>query len=175
MTAKEKQVVVGGSLILAAMVLVQFVVRPINKQIATAQAVVADSDDTLKELRGLSEQCLQLKADLDAIHERIVRQKGDVGALSALEAVEKECGLMQSNVSFMKPEPPVVMDGYAQAKITIRLESISESQMRQLLQRIQSAELPMGVRSLELRTSRKTAGLLDATIEVVSVTAAGRG
>jgi hypothetical protein len=33
----------------------------------------------------------------------------------------------------------------------------------------------MGVRSLELRNSRKSANLLDATLEVVSVTPAGKG
>ena len=109
------------------------------------------------------------------MHERIARQKGDAGALSVLEAMEKECGLTQRNVPYMKPEPAIVADGYAQARITIRLEGISEGQMKQLLKRIQSADLPMGVRSLELRSSRKTPGLLDATIEVVSVTPAGKG
>jgi hypothetical protein len=89
--------------------------------------------------------------------------------------MEKECGLTQRNVPYMKPEPAVVADGYAQARITIRLEGISEDQMKQLLKRIQSADLPMGVRSLELRTSRKTPNLLDATIEVISVTPAGKG
>ena len=94
---------------------------------------------------------------------------------TVLEAMEKECGLTQRNVPYMRPEPPNVADGYAQTKITLRLEGISEDQMKQVLKRIQSADLPMGVRSLELRTSRKTPGLLDATIEVVSVTPAGKG
>ena len=175
MSPKEKQVAVGGFLILAALVLIQFVLRPMSREIKRTQNLVADSDDTLRELRALSRECLALKGDLDRVHERVAAQKGDVGALSVLETMEKDCGLKQSNVSYMKPEPAVVAEGYAQARITIRLESVSESQMRQLLKRIQSADLPMGVRSLELRNSRKTPGLLDVTIEVISVTAAGKG
>jgi hypothetical protein len=175
MSPREKQVAVGGFLVLAAMALIQFVIHPMNREIARTQAIVAGGDQALHDLRGLSEGYLQLKGDLDRVRERIAKQKGDAGALSVLEGMEKECGLMQSNVSYMKPEPAVVADGYAQAKITIRLESISEGQMKQLLKRIQSADLPMGVRSLELRTSRKTPGMLDATIEVVSVTPAGKG
>ncbi len=175
MSPKEKQVAVGGFLVLSAFVLVQFVILPMNKEIEREQAAVADSDEALQELRGLSAECLRVKGDLDGVHEKIARQKGDAGALSVLEAMEKECGLAQRNVSYMKPEPATVEDGYAQTRITIRLEAISETQMRQFLKRVQSADLPMGARSLELRNSRKTPGLLDATIEVVSVTAAGKG
>jgi hypothetical protein len=175
MSSKEKQVAVGGCLVLAALVLVQFVIRPTNKEIARAQARVADSDKALGDLRPLSAECLRLKSELDPVHARIAAQKPDAGALSVLEAMEKECGLTQRNVPYMRPEPPNVADGYAQTKITLRLEGISEDQMKQVLKRIQSADLPMGVRSLELRTSRKTPGLLDATIEVVSVTPAGKG
>jgi hypothetical protein len=175
MSPKEKQVAIGGFLVLAAFVLVQFVIRPLNKEIQRAQAAVADSDEALQELRALSAECLRVKGDLDRVHEKIARQKGDAGALSVLEAMEKECGLVQRNVPYMKPEPPTVEGGYAQTRITIRLEAISETQMKQLLKRVQSADLPMGVRSLELRNSRKTPGLLDATVEVVSVTPAGKG
>ena len=175
MSPKEKQAVAGGILVLAALVLIQFVIRPTNREIARAQANVADSDKALQDLRVLSAECLLLKGDLDRVHERIARQKGDVGALSVLEAMENECGLTQRNVSYMKPEQPAVADGYAQTKITIRLEGISEEQMKQLLKRIQSADLPMSVRSLEVTTSQKTPTLLDATIEVVSVTPAGKG
>ena len=38
MSPKEKQVAVGGFLVLAALVLVQFVIRPMNREIARAQA-----------------------------------------------------------------------------------------------------------------------------------------
>jgi hypothetical protein len=175
MSPKEKQVAVGGFLLLAALVLVQFVIRPTNKKIASAQAGVADGDKALQDLRALGAECLLRKGEMDQVHERIARAKGDAEPLSVLEAMEKECGLTHGNVRSMTPEQPIPADGYTQTKITIRLEGISEEQMKQFLKCVQSADLPMGVRSLELRTSRKTPRLLDATIEVVSVTPAGKG
>jgi hypothetical protein len=174
MSSREKQVAAGGFLLLVALVLVQFVIRPTNAKIERARTQVADSDKALQELRLLSADCLRLKGDLEKVHERVARRKPDAEPLSLLETMEKDCGLTRANVRSMTPEPPIPVEGYAQTRITIRLESISEDQMKKLVNRIQSAELPMGVRSLDLKTSRKAAPLLDAVIEVVSVTPAAK-
>jgi hypothetical protein len=172
MSPKEKQAAFGGFLLLIALALVQFVIRPTNRNIEKAQALVADSNNALRDLRAVSADCLLLTAELDKVHERVARQKPDAEPLSVLEGMEKECGVTRAT---MTPEPAIVTGRYAQTKITIRLEGISEDQMKKLVNRIQSADLPMGVRSLELKTSRKSASLLDAMIEVVSVAPAGKG
>jgi len=172
MKTREKQAVTGGLLLLAMLAVYTFMIRRMERGIRDNEAAIETSDQALTELAAKSEDYHRLRAALDRVHERVSRHTAGVGAVSALEGIEKECGLSRG-VS-MTPEGTTVSGNYAQTKVTIGLEGITLDQALAFLQRIETADVPMGVRSLMLKRNARNATLLDATIEVVSVAQTGK-
>ena len=171
MNPKEKAVAIAGSLLLAAMVMIQFVVRPMADRLDRDRRAVVEGEKDLQTLRARSEEYLQLKAEMDGAREKIARHKGGAGALSVLEGIEKECGFSR-NVA-MHSDPPAVVGAYSQTRVTIQLEGVTADQVIGFLMKVQSADAPLGVRSLKLTAAPKTPAAWNAVIEVMSVAPAG--
>jgi hypothetical protein len=154
MNRKEKAVVIGGSVLLAAILMIQFVIRPMADRMERDRRAVVEGERDLAKLRALGEEYLQLKAEMDGVREKIARHKGGAGALSILEGIEKECGFSH-NVT-MHSDPPALVGAYSQTKVTIQLEGVTADQAAGFLMKIQSADAPLGVRSLKLTAPPQT-------------------
>jgi hypothetical protein len=165
---KERQAVVLGVAVLAALVAAQFVLRPTLRRIETLERSVHAGEKALAQLRVRVEEHVRLKTDLAALRARLTEDKGGPGPLTLLETYEKEAGL-QRNVAYMKTDKTPLLTPYVQTRVAVRLEGVSLDQTVALLQRIDAAPVPLGLRSLHLRASAKDPKSLDVVMEVVSV------
>jgi hypothetical protein len=69
----------------------------------------------------------------------------------------------------MKPSTMTVKDVYEQITVEIKLQSITLDQLIQFLSKIESSELTIGIRTLEIKRGLQDSGLLDTTIQLVSL------
>ena len=149
-------------------VIFQVFARPAISRVGTLTRVVSDKRQLLSELRAKSEQYKTISRKLEKIRLEMGRQPEERKILSFVERIQKESGLMKK-VVYMKPSTMVVNDVYEQITIEIKLQSITLDQLIRFLLKIESSELTLGIRSLEIKRGVRESGLLDTTIQLVSL------
>lgn len=165
---KERQVVIVGAAILAAVVVGQFVLRPLAQRIESLERSVSSGEKALEQLRARVAEHARLKGELAALRTRIAEDKSGPGPLTLLDNYEKELSL-QRNVAYMRTDKTPLLAPYVQTRVAVRLESVSLDQAVNLMVRVENSPTPLGIRSINLRTATKDPKLLDVVMEVVSV------
>ena len=168
LTQREKQFIAAGAVLLGLIVIFQLFARPAISRVSTLRRVVSDKRQLLSELRAKSEQYKTISRKLEKIRLEMGRQPEERKILSFVERIQKESGLMKK-VVYMKPSTMVVNDVYEQITIEIKLQSITLDQLIRFLLKIESSELTLGIRSLEIKRGVRESGLLDTTIQLVSL------
>ncbi len=153
-------------------VIFQVFARPAISRVGTLTRVVSDKRQLLSELRAKSEQYKTISRELEKIRLEMGRQPEERKILSFVERVQKDSGLMQK-VVYMKPSTMTVDDVYEQITIEIKLQSITLDQLIQFLLKIESSELTIGIRTLEIKRGVRDSGLLDTTVQLVSLSSIG--
>ncbi|MHC4536104.1 MAG: type II secretion system protein GspM [Planctomycetota bacterium] len=172
LTQREKQTVAAGAVLFGLIVAFQVFVRPAIDQVRTLRRVVSDKQQLLGELRAKSEQYKAVSRELEKIRLELERKPEERKILSFVERIQKDSGLMQ-NVVYMKPSVMTVKDVYEQKTIEIKLQSITLDQLIQFLLKIESSEFTIGIRTLEIKRGLRGSGLLDTTIQLVSLSLIG--
>jgi len=172
LTQREKQTIVAGAVLFGLIVAFQVFVRPAIGRLRTLRRVVSDKQQLLGELRAKSEQYNTISGELERMRLEMGRQPEERKILSFVERIQKDSGLIQ-NVVYMKPSAMTVKDVYEQKTIEIKLQSITLDQLIQFLLKIESSEFTVGFRTLEIKRSLRDSGLLDTTIQLVSLSSIG--
>jgi hypothetical protein len=72
-------------------------------------------------------------------------------------------------VVYMKPSTMIVNDIYERITIEIKLQSITLDQLIQFLLKIESSELTIGFKRLDIKRGVLYSNLLDTTVQLVSL------
>ena len=172
LTQREKQTIAAGAVLFGLIIVFQVFIRPAISRIRTLRRVVSDKQKLLGELRAKSEQYEAVSIELEKIQSEMERKPEERKILSFVERIQKDSGLMQK-VVYMKPSTMTVKDVYEQKTIEIKLQSITLDQLIQFLLKIESSELTIGIRTLEIKRGLRDSGLLDTTIQLVSLSSIG--
>ncbi len=172
LTQREKQTIAAGAVLFGLIVAFQVFVRPAIGRLRTLRRVVSDKQQVLGELRAKSEQYKAVSRELEKIRLEMERQPEERKILSFVERIQKDSGLMQK-VVYMKPSTMTVKDIYEQKTIEIKLQSITLDQLIRFLLKIESSELTIGIRALEIKRGLLDSRLLDTTIQLVSLSSIG--
>lgn len=172
LTKREKLVVLGGIGAVALVMAIQFVVHPRIEHITTLRRVVADKTEVLAQMQAKRLEYQGLKAEIGRLHDRIDQQQEGHRVLSAIEGVRKACGL-PDNVLSLKPATAPIGTQYTQTTVEMRLERVSLAQLTNFLSELESLSLAGGVRGLDIRTTDRNVGSLQAVIQLAVVLPAG--
>lgn len=173
LTKREKQIIAAGAVLLMLIVAFHFFVRPAIRRVRTLRRVLSDKRQVLGELRAKSQEYNAISRELEKIRLEMGRQPEERKILSYVERVQKDCGLMQKALS-MKPSTMMVNDVYEETTIEIKLQSITLEQLIQFLLKIESSELTIGIRTLDIKRGVRDSRLLDTTVKLVSLSPIGR-
>lgn len=168
LTRREKTFVVGGISFLAALLVLQFVMRPAMERMSTLRRVVAAKRQTLAELRAKSFEYRQLKTEVDRLRYVIEQQDQGPRILSAVERIRQTSGL-SDNVLSLKPITVAMDEQYQETVVEIRLESVTMAQLVQFLSELESVEFAGGIKSLEVRHADRDRGGLRVIVQVAAV------
>ncbi len=171
-TQREKQFISAGAVIFGLIVIFQVFVRPAISKVKTLTRVVSDKQQLLGELRTKSEQYKTISKELEKIRLEMGRQPEERKILSFVERIQKDSGLMQK-VVYMKPSTMTINDLYERITVELKLQSITLDQLIQFLLKIESSELTIGIRTLEIKRGVLDSDLLDTTVQLVSLSTIG--
>jgi len=168
LTQREKQFAIGGTVLLGLFVAFQVFVRPALSRVRMLRAVVAEKRETLNKLHTKSEEYNALRSQLEQVRQTIEDQQRDRQILSFIERVQKDCGLMQK-VVYMTPSTTAISDLYERTTVEVKFGAVTLDQIIQFLLKIESSELLVGVRSLDIKCGIQNPALLDVVIQVANV------
>ena len=115
-------------------------------------------------VRTLRDQFDAVNGRLGAVEERIQgAPQGEI--FTTLEQLAKES---QVRVDAMEPRSAPASEGYRETKVQLTLKGQTLAQVVRYLHRIESAEQPLSIKSLRIRTRADKPELLDVTFTVSS-------
>ena len=153
---------------MALIVTFQVFVRPAVSKVNRLRDLVSDKQIILSELRTNSERYKVISKELEKIRLETSRQPEERKILSFVERVHKDSGLMQK-VVYMKPSTMTINDVYEEVIIEIKLQNVTLDQLIQFLLKIESSELTIGIRMLDIKRGVRDSTLLDTTVQLVSL------
>lgn len=168
LTKREKQLVIAVTIFLGLIVAFQIFIRPALSRVWTLRRVVAEEREILGMLQTKSRQFKALQSQLEQIHQGIAHQQEKRQILSFIERLQKDCGLVQK-VVYMKPTTTAISDMYEETNVEVKFGAVSLDQLIQFLLKIESSELLVRVRALDIRGRVQNPELLDVVIQVASL------
>jgi len=172
LTKREKQIIAAGAVLLVLIVVYWIFIKPAIGRVRTLRRVLSDKRQVLGELLAKSQEYNAISRELEKIRLEMGRQPEGRKILSSVERIQKDCGLMQKVVD-MKLSTMKVNDVYEETTIEIKLQSITLEQLIQFLLKIESSELTIGIRTLDIKRGVRDSSLLDTIVQLVSLSPIG--
>jgi hypothetical protein len=161
----RERVLVGGAAAVTVLLLLWLVATMIGDRRQTLQAQIASSERDLKEMVGLRDRYLRLRAERDAVQRRLATGGADFSLFSHLEGVSREA-LAPDRVSAMNPSTRSVSDDLQEEDVEMRLSGVSLRDMVGLLYRVEKSDTPLLVSRLQMKKRYDQPYVFDATLVV---------
>ena len=168
LTQREKIVIIGGVVFLGLIIAFQIIAKPALHRVSMLKRVITEKQEKLDELHAKSREYNILQSQLDRIRLIIERQQKGRQVLSTVERIQKNCGLMQK-VVYMTPSISPISDKYEKTNVEIKFGAVTLDQIIQFLLRIESSEQLIGINSVDIKHGLQNPSLLDAVIQVTSL------
>ena len=168
LTQREKKFVIGGVVFLGLIIALQIFVQPTLHRIGTLRRLVTQEQETLDDLRAKSKEYNALRSQLEQMRLAINRQQKGRQMLSLFERLQKDCR-MTRKVIYITPTTTAISDVYEKTNVEVKFGAVTLDQIIQFLLKIESSQLVVGVRSLEVKCGAQNPALLDAVIQVADL------
>ena len=165
LTLREKKFALGLGVFIAGWALFAAVVKPAAQRIQTLNRVIPEKQTQLMELRAKTSQYLMLHSRLEALQTTMSSRDRDFKLLTFLESLIAECGLPEKAVKMRQYATQPDSEHY-ETIVELTLEGLTLEQLVGLLSRVDSNQLPAGVRNLHITKNPTGTGLLDSVVEI---------
>ena len=174
LATRERMLVGAAGSVLGVMLIVFGLVLPVLAATDRASASAEDAEQQLAMMHRMRRDWDGLHARLDSVEERIQASRQGQNLLTLLEALARQAGVQPSS---MEKRQSSESEQYEETKIEVTLKSVTLKQAIDYLSSIESAEQPLSVKSLRIKsrpTRTRGAGgedageLLDVTFSVSS-------
>jgi hypothetical protein len=167
-TQREKLIVLAGVVLLGLLAAIQIFVRPALERIRTLERIAAEKQKNLSDLKTQSKEYNDLKNRLEKLRLAIATGQKDKKILSFVEGIQRQYGLMQKVVS-ITPTTTAINDIYEKTYVEVKYGAVTLEQIVRLLSKIEFADMPLGIRTIEIKRNIQNAVLLDMTVQLVGI------
>lgn len=157
--------IVGGVFVFGTLLYIGLI-APYQEAIARLDQQITGRQRQLREVQSLQQEYRQLQRQVSAQEGRMARRP-DFSLFAFVEEISLREGAKEKLV-YVRPKEGVSQEGWQQEGVEIRLEKIALNQLVQLLYQVVSADYPVQIKNLRIRTRFDDRSLLDASIELAS-------
>jgi hypothetical protein len=165
LTHRERWLVVGPIVLVAAWALFVFGIRPAAERIETLNRVISEKQRELGELRTKSAQYLAMRARLDDYKRKAASEEKGFELLSFLESINDQLHLKEK-VAAMKQEVLQIDSNYCEIIVEAELENITLQQLMDYLLKVKTSPNCLQVKSLYAKNNTANPELLDTTVQI---------
>ncbi len=165
LTRRERWLVVGLVVLVAAWASFVLGIRPAIERIETLNRVIPEKQRELEELRVKSAQYLTFQAGLDDLKRKAASEEKGFELLPFWESITQEYGLAKK-VAAMEQEVLQRNSNYSETIVETELENLTLKQLIELLLKIKSSNHLLRIKSLYTKKNATNPNFLDATIQI---------
>ncbi|MFP4225182.1 MAG: type II secretion system protein GspM [Desulfobacterales bacterium] len=166
---REKIIVYGAGLFIAAFILVQLIIMPVFEKRDELQRKLAAKQQTLSEMQRLRAEYQQLQQKIDASRNQFDKRPANFTLFSYMDRLAGQTGIKQ-HVNYMKPSTTVNDEtGATLSRVEMELKKISLEALTKYLYNVETSENMVMVKRLSIsRTGRENA-LIDAVLQAETI------
>ena len=168
MTKRERHLSLACTVLLCAIALYAFLVKPALARIETLERVIPEKRSTLLELKNKCLEYHTLQNRYDQLRESIDSQPQDFELLSFLENRTDRLGLTE-NVTSMSPQSAMLHEDYSQSSVILELNEVTLKQLVNLLTNLRDGSSFLHIRNLTINKSVNNSISLNSTIHISSI------
>lgn len=166
LSQRERLILLAGGFFLLVVLGWFAVISPYRQAMATLDGKIAARQNQLEDLRGLQQQYLQLKQSLEQA-ERRMDQATTFSIFAFMENLAAR-HVDRANLVSMRPQPAAEREGFREESVEIKLDRVGLGQLVGLLQDMETAESPLQVKSLRIKTRFDDKRRLDSVLTVAA-------
>lgn len=174
----DRKVLILGAVILAAALMAVAWVSPTLREIGRLNRAIQRQEERYRLLLRLHEEFVSVGRREALARKRLEsRLQAGFSIASVIEGMASDSGI-QEHVQYLKPGQAPHSDQYREVSVSLKVSGISPQQMVDFLYRIESSDLLLRIRSLQIRSASKEPEALDITLTIftlVPVEEKGRG
>jgi len=161
---REKIFVSVGAVFIILTLLYVALVSPYNRFMERLDNKITLRGKQVGEVISLKNDILLLKQQLREAEQKISSSR----SFSLFSFVEQKVqGVAgKENLVYMRPKPATQRDDFEETALEIKLEKITLQQVVRLLYEMETVDVPLNVKSLQIRNRTESASLLDVTMDV---------
>ncbi|MBI3769950.1 MAG: type II secretion system protein M [Deltaproteobacteria bacterium] len=161
----RERLLLGGAVTVTLLVLLWLVASTLGERRQLLGAQIAASERDLAEMVTLRDRYAHLRAERDAIQQRLAAGGMDFSLFSHLEGVSREA-LRPERIAAMNPSTRAVSDELQEEDVEMRLSAVSLRDVVTLLYRVEKTDLPLLVSRLQMKKRFDQPYVFDATLVV---------
>ncbi len=174
-STREKQIVIGGGVLAVIFIFIQFIYLPAYDKHAALQQTLAGHQQSLQRMKRLEKEYQALTPNHEDAQALIKNRENGFTLFSFLDRQAAQSGV-KSHIDYMKPKTREIENQpFSLAVVKLRLQKIVYSDFIHFINRVESQGNGIRIVSMSLTKSGKTGNLLDAVIEVQTLTQKGDG
>ncbi|MCJ7729776.1 MAG: type II secretion system protein GspM [Sedimentisphaerales bacterium] len=169
LTSRERWLAGGLAALIAAVAFTAFCVAPAVERINTLNRVLPEKQKTLQDLSAKSREYLTLRAGLDNLEKQSAPGGKEFELPAFLESMTNELGIAKK-VAQMKRQMLQLDPKCSEVIVEVKLENVMLKQLVDFLLKTKSSSHFLQVKNLYIEKSRTDPALLDAVIQISTLT-----
>lgn len=165
---REKYIVSLAALSITLIFLVEFAALPFFEKKERLEQGIRAKEKGLEKIVMLSAEYNAYQRGSRGIEELLSRRKKGFTLFSFLEQ-SAGAAKIKTHIKYMKPSVSKVKGPHEESMVEMKLEEISLEQLVRYLYQIESPEHVVNIKRLSIKENKKTAGTLDATLQVLTL------
>ena len=168
LSQREKWAVAAAGTALVAFIFLQFVVLPLFDRRARLHKGLAAREQAVAEMRAMQEQYRSLSSRSGSLAATLAAREAGFSLFAFLEKNADDSGV-RDKIAHMKPSEASGNELFQQSQVEMKLQAVSLGQLVQFLERVESPAHLVGVDKITIQENTRDKGLLDVTLQLVSI------
>lgn len=164
---RERIIVAAGGAMAAAVLVFLLIIDPVMATIDRLDRQAKRKAKDSQELALVAQEYVVKQARIAKLEERMPSPRAQFSLLAFMEEATTAAQI-RDRITGMQPQAPIVVQGYQETAVDLRLDGVSLPQLLALLMAIERAPYDVQVHHLQLKPKYDNPVNLDATLKIVT-------
>jgi general secretion pathway protein M len=167
LSQRERIIVAGGGALVAAALVFVMIIDPLMTSIDRLDRQAKRKAKDSQELALVAQEYVAKQARIAKLEQRMPNPPAQFSLLAFMEEATTTAHIRDRIVG-MQPQAPIVVQGYQETAVDLRLDNVSLPQILALLVAIEQAPYDVQVHHLQMKPKYDNPVNLDATLRIVT-------
>jgi general secretion pathway protein M len=164
---RERILVAGGVTVIAAALVFLLIIDPLMATIDKLDRQARRKAKDSQELMLVAQEYVAKQARIAKLEQRMPNPPAQFSLLAFMEEATTSAQI-RDRITGMQPQAPMIVQGYQETAVDLRLEGVSLPQILALLVAIERAPYDVQVHHLQMKPKYDNPANLDATLRIVT-------